>query len=200
MEDQEDKQHHPAAWGEGNCADHTIDSSRRKFAGAGLGVSAIFTLASRPVLAQVCNTPSGAAGSGNLSQHSTTLACDGKPPTYWSAQPDDDILLKKFHDVFKKAGGVDYAADKMKWVMRKVYDPTTSKKPQPLCAEFAAAWVNIKKSRVPASVLSETDLIVMWNQLLANGEYIPTTGAKGWLPDQVICYLRTLYGIKCDLL
>lgn len=59
-----------------------IDQSRRKLAGAALGAGAIFTLASRPVLAGVCNSPSAAA-SGNLSTHGTPPNCAGKSPGYW---------------------------------------------------------------------------------------------------------------------
>ena len=47
-------------------ADGPVNPSRRRLTGAGLGVSAIFTLASQPVLANTCLSPS-AACSGNLS-------------------------------------------------------------------------------------------------------------------------------------
>lgn len=58
----------------------TIDVSRRRLTGAGLGVSAIFTLASRPVWANQC-TLSGMM-SGNLSAP-TVEACAGCTPGYW---------------------------------------------------------------------------------------------------------------------
>ena len=56
-----------------------VDSSRRRL-GAGLGVSAIFTLASRPVWANQC-TLSGMM-SGNLSAP-VAQACAGCTPGYW---------------------------------------------------------------------------------------------------------------------
>jgi hypothetical protein len=59
-----------------------INQSRRKLTGAALGASAIFTLASRPVLAGQCMSPS-AAVSGNLSQHGTPITCSGRTPGYW---------------------------------------------------------------------------------------------------------------------
>ncbi len=60
-----------------------INPSRRRLAGAALGVSVIFTLASRPVLAaDQCMSPSGAV-SGNLSQHGTPTLCTGRSPGYW---------------------------------------------------------------------------------------------------------------------
>lgn len=68
--------------------DEDFSPSRRKLTGAALGVSAVFTLASRPVLAGVCQTPS-AAVSGNLSQHGTPTTCSGRSPGYWKTHPDD---------------------------------------------------------------------------------------------------------------
>jgi hypothetical protein len=65
----------------------SVDQSRRKLAGAALGVSAILTLASRPVLAGQCVTPS-AACSGNLSQHGTPTTCRGRSPGYWKQHPN----------------------------------------------------------------------------------------------------------------
>src|SRR5512135_1115223 len=58
-----------------------VDLSRRKL-GMGLGLSAVFTLASRPVLAGQCMTPSSAA-SGNLSTHGTPPTCTGLTPAQW---------------------------------------------------------------------------------------------------------------------
>lgn len=57
-----------------------IDQSRRKLTGAALGVSAVFTLASRPVWANQC-TISGMA-SGNLSAPDKET-CEGCTPGYW---------------------------------------------------------------------------------------------------------------------
>lgn len=63
-----------------------VNDSRRRFTQAGIGVSAIFTLASRPVLAGQCFTPS-AAVSGNLSTHGTPPSCSGLSPGFWKEHP-----------------------------------------------------------------------------------------------------------------
>lgn len=63
-------------------AEVTVNTSRRRLTGAGLGMSAIFTLASRPVLAVQCTSASSAA-SGNLSQHGIPPQCTGRTPGYW---------------------------------------------------------------------------------------------------------------------
>jgi len=68
--------------------DADFSPSRRKLTGAALGVSAVFTLASRPVLANVCRSPSGFV-SGNLSQHGAPLTCSGRSPGYWKEAPDE---------------------------------------------------------------------------------------------------------------
>lgn len=62
---------------------HAVDLSRRKL-GMGLGLSAVFTLASRPVLAQQCLAASAAA-SGNLSAPVTLSTCTGRTPAEWVA-------------------------------------------------------------------------------------------------------------------
>ncbi|OYW24327.1 MAG: hypothetical protein B7Z49_03155, partial [Hydrogenophilales bacterium 12-63-5] len=65
----------------------TVDQSRRKLAGGAIGATAILTLASRPVLAGVCESPS-AAFSGNMSQHGTPITCSGRSPGYWKEKPN----------------------------------------------------------------------------------------------------------------
>lgn len=60
--------------------DDNINTSRRRLTGAALGVSAVFTLASRPVWANQC-TISGMA-SGNLSAPPGPQ-CGGCTPGYW---------------------------------------------------------------------------------------------------------------------
>lgn len=170
-----------------------VDSNRRKFTGAGLGVSAIFTLASQPVLAGACKSPSGAE-SGNLSQHGPLVTCTGLKPASWVVAPYDKekLLDTKFHSVFGKVGGVDYGKANMKEVMKDCSTSRPPKKPQGLCAEFAAAWMNIKTNRIPASVLTDTRLITMWNELLQNKQYVPMAGATPWLPVEVVKYLQSL--------
>jgi len=81
-----------------------IDQSRRKLAGAALGVSAVFTLASRPVWASQCSI-SGMA-SGNLSAPKGP-SCAGCTPGYWkqpqhldSWGPTGFKTTDKFNTVF----------------------------------------------------------------------------------------------------
>lgn len=69
-----------------------VDLPRRRL-GMGLGASAVFTLASRPVLAVQCMSASSVA-SGNLSARGTQLNCNGLTPAQWvtlavGTQPGD---------------------------------------------------------------------------------------------------------------
>lgn len=80
--------------------------SRRRLTGAGLGVSAIFTLASKPVWANQCSI-SGMA-SGNLSAPKVT--CTGCTPGYWkTCQHLDSWVGFTPSDTFNQVFGVsDY--------------------------------------------------------------------------------------------
>ena len=94
-----------------------INPSRRKLTGAALGVSAVFTLASRPVWANQCSI-SGMA-SGNLSAPKGP-ACAGCTPGYWKQSQHFDSWVAtgfkttdKFNTVFgvtqyNKANGTPY--------------------------------------------------------------------------------------------
>ena len=85
-----------------------IDLSRRKLAGVGLGVSAIFTLASRPVWASQC-TLSGMM-SGNLSAPKGEI-CTGCTPGYWKQDHHLDAWKStgfKTTDPFNKVFGVTH--------------------------------------------------------------------------------------------
>ncbi|MEN6586000.1 MAG: hypothetical protein ABFE02_08170 [Sulfuricella sp.] len=65
----------------------SVDESRRGFTKSGLAASGVLlTLASRPVLACVCKSPSGFL-SGNVSTHGTPQTCSGRTPGYWGTHP-----------------------------------------------------------------------------------------------------------------
>ena len=87
--------------------DSEFSPSRRKLTGAALGVSAVFTLVSRPVWANQC-TISGMA-SGNLSAPRAAAACAGCTPGYWgTCQHLDSWAATGFrpNDEFNRVFGV----------------------------------------------------------------------------------------------
>lgn len=181
----------------------TVDQSRRKVTGAALGVSAIFTLASRPVLAGQCMTPSAAA-SGNLSVHGTPPQCTGNSPDAWvslaqqknanpnipnNGFPNGNV---KLHDVFASGSRANWGTStRLYAVMAADDNGNTTEKPNPISKEFAAALLNIRSGYVPAAVLTETQLLIMWNDWQASGAFEPKAGAS-WDANLIVNYLRTL--------
>lgn len=201
---------------------HHVDLSRRKL-GLGLGVSAVFTLASRPVLAAECMTASSAA-SGNLSTHGTVPLCNGLSPDQWvayAAPPNtpDKVFPGgngeggnvQFHEAFASGSSANWGQTRLYEVMggtspgragmlgspanKKSGDAidTFATGPNPISAEFAATLLNIRGARIPDMVLNETKLIGMWNEWLATGTFSPMAGAT-WNTDQIVAYLQSLQG------
>lgn len=171
-----------------------VDPSRRKLAGAALGVSAIFTLASRPVLAGHCMTPSSAA-SGNLSTHGTPPVCSGRTAAIWAATAPNQYIggNPKFKDVFTNGINASWGSgDKLDDVLKDTSNTTnTGTKPNPISKEFAAARLNIRDGRVPVGVLTEVQLIGMWNEWVHTGAFAPKANTS-WNAGQIVTYLRTL--------
>jgi hypothetical protein len=184
-------------------ADDPVNQSRRRLTGAGLGVSAIFTLASRPVLAGQCMSPS-AACSGNLSQHGPVI-CNGRTPAQYVAASNSNNLDNgypggnvTFHTpttgvdgVFVSGSRANWGAFRLKQVMQAVDNDNTGGMPNPISKEFAAALLNIRGGLVPAGVLTETNLICMWNEWMDDGSYSPQAGVN-WEAPAIVNYLRTL--------
>jgi hypothetical protein len=177
--------------------DDAIDQSRRKLTGAALGVSAVFTLASRPVLAGQCTTASNAA-SGNLSQHGSVTPCTGKTVATWAATPNANRNYPggnpQFTAFFTNGNKATWGDQKLKAVMNLSVNGNngnTGNKPNPISAEFAAALLNIRGGLVPATVLTEMQLIGMWNEWVADGIFEPKAGAR-WDANHIVTYLQTL--------
>lgn len=184
------------------------DQTRRKL--AGLGGAAIFTLASRPVLAVECNSPSAAA-SGNLSFHGTPPNCTGNSPSAWVSGVDSSSPNQPnngfpggnvdFNSVFANGSGIDWpngANGRLYEVMNSTSNPdngNANPNPNPISAEFAATLLNIRSGvRIPPEVLTEVKLIGMWNEWRDNGGFTPTAGATPWNATQIVTYLRSLQG------
>lgn len=199
-----------------------INPSRRRLAGTALGMSAIFTLASRPVLAGQCLTPS-AACSGNLSQHGTPILCSGKSPGYWkehispwpspylpgSCNSGNGQCNKAsnwtggtlFHPLFS---GTQFMADldgnsstpKTSLSMMQVMMMNDGSNlwgltdPDNLGMHIVAALLNAKMGYTP--VLTETDVINMWNEWANKGYFEPTANVQ-WNSKQIVDYIVTTF-------
>ena len=180
-------------------ADDPANQSRRRLTGAGLGVSAIFTLASRPVLAGQCTSPSSAA-SGNLSTHGTPPQCTGHSPPVWvqlNAGKDVTFHVKNLTNN-KDGNGVFVSGDRADWggktlhqVMSDSGSGNSGKTPNPISKEFAAALLNIRGGLIPAGVLTEMNLIGMWSEWMVDGSFSPQAGVD-WDATTIVNYLKTL--------
>ena len=203
------------------ASDKQVDLSRRRLAGASLGVSAIFTLASRPVLAGQCMAPS-AACSGNLSHHGTPITCSGKSPGYWKEHPKswpsgyeagscsswNERNKPKywsggtlFHPFF---AGSQFMADldgkpftnNTSLSMLQVMMLNDGSNPWRLTDQdnlgmHIVAAVLNAKAGY-TPVLSETAVINMWKEWASKGYFEPTANVK-WNSAQIVAYIKTTF-------
>jgi hypothetical protein len=173
------------------------DPTRRRLTGSALGASAIFTLASRPVLAMDCLSPSGFA-SGNLSHHGAPVVCNGNNPAVWgrlnqSSYPGAGNT--KFKTEFAHADGsgigINWGNSKLQDVMNDTGTGNTTPKPNPISMEFAAALLNIRAGKYQGGI-TEVTLKGMWNEYATTGQYQVTAGpcpGSCWNATQIVAYL-----------
>jgi hypothetical protein len=172
----------------------SVNQSRRKLTGTALGVAAVFTLASRPVLATNCVAPSAAA-SGNLSHHGTAPNCGGcKKWNYWISK-SHPYKTKKFHDGVcfpkKRTGRANWGTKTIQNVLDNNNTGNSPDLANPVSREFAVTLLNIQAGYLPSEVLDEMKLQQMWNEWIDTGAYQPQAGVS-WNADKIVLYLRGL--------
>jgi len=202
-----------------------IDQSRRKLTGAALGASAIFTLASRPVLAGQCMSPSSAA-SGNLSTHGTPPTCTGLTPEQWVAQADTTAHPNnpdngfpggnvKFHEAFASSAIANWGQTRLYAVMADGTGTIASRRggflgspdnEQAAAAVGAASGPNPLSMEFAATLLNIRDGriaadVLNETRLLGMWNEWLASGTYApmagatWDTDQIVAYLRTLQGV-----
>ena len=156
-----------------------IDQSRRKLTGAALGVSAVFTLASRPVWANQC-TISGMA-SGNLSK-APGPSCAGCTPGYWKQDQHLDSWIPTsykttdtFNAVFKTTQYVK--PDSTPYTLLEVMltlNGNGNGTPDPISTNLGfhavAALLNAAHPSVNYGYTSGEIITLFQNNYLSNGE------------------------------
>lgn len=184
-----------------------VDKSRRQFAKTGLAVSGVLlTLSSRSAVGGnfVCKSPSGFL-SGNLSAHGTPVTCSGLSPGYWGTHPVQwpmpylpGLCAKNpctnaadwsggtpFCSVFNCAGnGTRYA----RYTLMQVIWLTGNLDPSQLGAYFIAAVLNARRGATP--ILTESQLVNIFNEWDFKGFFEPTAGVKWYAPD-IVTYLKS---------
>jgi len=196
-----------------------VDQNRRKL--AGFGASAIFTLASRPVMAGGC-VPASAAATINVSFNGTMSQCNGDSAADYAAAlnsknsdtkavklkkstvdeesvssleaPASESVSKddlKFHDIFMKGRRADWENKRFSYVLTAVDNANTGTEANPISKEFVAAFLNIQRGLIPDNVLNDVKLIGMWNEWVDAGIFRPQAGIQ-WGSDQIVTYLQSL--------
>lgn len=208
-----EKENHPLESQNQQSKDHAhqpsaVDEARRRFSMSGLAVSGVvLTLASRPVLAGQCLSPSGFQ-SGNVSHHGTPTTCSGRTPGYWGTHPEEwpspyepgecksdkpgaCMKADKWEDgtlfcsVFSCSGnGSIYTGKSMMQVILLGGGDDL----QQLGAHIVSALLNAKKGWTP--VLTEVQVIGMFNEWNLHGYFEPTAGVK-WYAADIVTYLKT---------
>lgn len=198
----------------------SVNTSRRRLTGAGLGMSAIFTLASRPVLAIGCASASAAA-SGNLSQHGIPPQCTGRTPGYWKVAQHGD----EWPDPYKQGscndngngngnGGCSNSPEN--WVAGTGFHPelygtkfmvnNKSLSMNQVMVMNDSSYLGLTDkdnlgSHIVAALLNaasgKTDGVLtvaqvktMWTECQMKGYFEPIAGVK-WSPAQVVTYLQS---------
>lgn len=201
------------------AASPAVNASRRRLTGAGLGVSAIFTLASRPVLAAQC-TSASAAASGNLSQRGTPPQCTGRTPGFWkTAQHGDEWPAPYKQGTCNSSGGGGdggcanspgnwsggtnfhpelygnkFMVNNKSLTMNQVMVMNDSSylgctDQHNLGSHIVAALLNAAAGKTNG-VLTVAQVKTMWQECQVKGYFEPTAGVK-WLPAQVVTYLQS---------
>lgn len=202
---------------------HQVDLSRRKL-GLGLGVSAVFTLASRPVLAAECMATSSAA-SGNLSSPGTLATCTGLSPDQWVAlaappnNPNDAFPggnveggNVKFHEAFASGSAANWGETRLYEVMGGtrpgrggMLGSPANKKSSDTIDTFAATGPNPISAEFSATLLNIRDGRIpdrVLNETKLMGMWFEwlTTGTFSpmagatWNTEQIVTYLQSLQG------
>lgn len=173
---------------------HTDDARRRLLRGAAIAGPVVLTLASKPVLAGNCISPSRTL-SGNLSQIGKNLGvCSGKGISLWKATSTSAWPINsttKFNNEFP--AGIAAAttfnnANGTKKSLGEVLALSSSDINFKIAQHFMVALLNIRAGTVAPSALDEARLKQMWAEYANSGKYEPFAGGTKWYVNDLINY------------
>ena len=159
---------------------------RRRLLQAGVSAApVVMTLASRPVWAIECRTPSGFVS--GFASAALTGVCGGGLPAYWLMHAmwpppfvREDPGATRFNDIFNPDldGNPTFMA---------VLGMTGT-----LQSYIVAAYLNNAQGLVPELILPRTTIEAMWTQVVNNGGFgLGIPGPTLWNTAQVIDYLKS---------
>lgn len=189
------------------------ETKRRLLKGAAVAAPLLMTAASKPVMAGIC-TPS-AWVSGNLSDHGQERPCGGKSPGYWKQRPKDwpgiyspgncteldnmgmpkemgctvfDDSGTKFH---MTSGGIFDGSYFGGNTLMQVCHLDGTGDPYQLGAHIVAALLNAQT--IPNYGMQPSQVIEIYRQLDAHGEYTTSTGQKLGAEEVVLFIQNTFH-------
>jgi hypothetical protein len=185
-------------------------AARRRFTRAGAAASGVLlTLHSQPgMAAAACTTPSGFHSLTYGSHNPRVTTCSGLSPGIWKNSlrtvgkgnhpgggdvkwpvSPDTLFSTWFVPHTDQASTLGASTTTLKVVLENEdswFDPNN------LGAHMVAACLNYLSNRSP--VPTKDTLVLIWNALRDNGEYVPNAGATPWDVEQVKTYLRSTMG------
>lgn len=177
---------------------------RRRFLKAGVAAAPVLlTLHSKPVLGNVCHSPS-ASTSGNVSQQAERIeTCGGYPCSYWrstGAQGGSGWLgvqpSTAFHPTYRPglaAESRQYLISGLQsrpYTMLELLNGASPNNRTGICSHFIAAQLNINCGLVPRSVMDITRLNQIWIEWSRSGYYRPSASARPWDAAAIVQFLK----------
>lgn len=162
-----------------------VNGSRRRFTASGLAVSGVLlTLASRSVMGQTAQTPSGFV-SGNNSVHGQQSVSQGRSPGYWKNHPSTWPMpvTTNFSSVFKCSSGSVYR----EFTMMELLTPQEVDKDK-LGMHLVAALLNARMGWTP--FLTEERIRSMFSEWQSTGYFSPMANVY-WNSAQIVEYLKS---------
>jgi len=162
-----------------------VNGSRRRFTASGLAASGVLlTLASRSVMANTAQTPSGFA-SGNNSVHCQQSITQGRSPGYWKNYPKMWPIpsTMKFSSVFAcSSKSVYHSFSMMDLLTPQAVDQNN------LGMHLVAALLNARMGWTP--FLTEERIRSMFSEWQNTGHFSPTVNVY-WDSAQIVTYLKS---------
>jgi hypothetical protein len=167
-------------------------AGRRRLLRGGLSTTPVLlSLASSPVGAAMCTTGS-AFTSLHPSGKQPTITCGGYSPSTWvnstSSYPSGTAPGNSFNTIFLSFDVPSYPNIKLKDLFA-LSSLTTQQKVAQYCA---AAYLNAKAGKTPASILSDTLATAIWSSYMSTGSYQPSSG-PALNGTQIIAWISTTF-------
>lgn len=186
---------------------HSSDmkAKRRRLIKGGLSSAPfLITLASKPVLATTCYSPSETLSGAISHKGPDTILCSGRSPGVWRELAEGNAQAKlswpilpsaAFHGTFNSGPQASFFKNVngqiQSLTMLEVMQLTGGGDPSKIGFHVIGAYLNILSGLISPLALTTPKLIQMWNEWVATGYFTPYAGAAKWNADQIVSYLKS---------